>query len=154
MKYISDSDRKTIELGQRLGSHLVQGDIIALKGDLGSGKTWFTKGLALGAGVDPGIVITSPSFALVNEYMGRCPFFHLDLYRLEELSDIFNSGLDQYLYEEGIIVIEWADKWPEIIPAQTIEIELFIMDEQSRQIRISGRHPCLEKLLQSLKQEA
>jgi tRNA threonylcarbamoyladenosine biosynthesis protein TsaE len=131
----------------------MQGDVVALKGRLGSGKTWFTKGLAIGVGVDRNMVISSPSFALVNEYKGRFTFYHMDLYRLEDLSDVYSIGLEEYLYEDGIVAIEWADKWPEIIPDYGIEVEISIMDDQRRAITIFGHHSRFKKVIQSMEQE-
>ena len=153
IKYISESDRETIGLGRRLGGCLIQGDVVALKGKLGSGKTWFTKGMAVGVGVDKDVVITSPSFALVNEYQGRDIFYHMDLYRLENLSDIYSIGLEEYLHEDAIVAIEWADKWPEIIPDYRIEVEISIIDDQRRTITISGYHSRIKQLFQSMEEE-
>ena len=87
--YYTSSDEETIKLGRRLGVALKEGDAVALVGELGSGKTCFTKGVGLGLGVPADVIITSPSFSLVNEYEGRYPFFHMDGYRLESLSDFF-----------------------------------------------------------------
>jgi tRNA threonylcarbamoyladenosine biosynthesis protein TsaE len=134
-------DQETINLGQKLGSALKEGDVIALAGELGSGKTCFTKGVALGLGVSPGMVVTSPSFSLVNEYEGRCTLFHIDGYRLENLSDFLSTGLDEYFYQDGVVVMEWADRWPEILPGWSVKVGLTIVDEHSRKITLSGYHP-------------
>ena len=131
---------ETIKLGQRLGGALRQGDMIALLGELGSGKTYFTKGIALGLGISPDTIITSPSFSLVNEYEGRHAFFHMDGYRLESQSDFVSTGLDEYMYGDGVTVLEWADRWPEILPEWHVAVEIFIEGPQSRKITFSGRH--------------
>ena len=137
-----DSDDETIKLGNELGALLADGDVIALVGELGSGKTWFTKGLALGLGVNPQTVITSPSFAFVNEYQGKYTFFHMDVYRLESLAEFISAGLEEYLYDnESVVAMEWADRWPEILPAQSIKVEFAIIDENQRKITVSGQHP-------------
>jgi tRNA threonylcarbamoyladenosine biosynthesis protein TsaE len=90
-------------VGRKLGEVLREGDVIALIGRLGSGKTWFTKGLALGIQVSRNTIVTSPSFSLLNTYEGRCPLFHIDAYRLERLSDFLSAGLDEYFYKDGIV---------------------------------------------------
>ena len=127
-------------MGRKLGALLKQGDVIALVGELGSGKTWFTKGLALGLGVDEETVVTSPSFALLNEYNGRYAFYHIDAYRLEKLDDFFLAGLEEYLYGDGVVAIEWADRWPEALPEWSVWVEISIIDDQSRQLTYSGRN--------------
>src|SRR5512136_1620407 len=98
LKIHTHSDKETIGLGLRIGALLSPRDVIALIGPLGSGKTWLTKGIALGLGVDPAMVITSPSFSLVNEYKAGYSLYHMDLYRLERISDILATGLEEYLY--------------------------------------------------------
>lgn len=139
-KYCTVTDQETINLGRELGASLKEGDVIALAGELGSGKTCFTKGVALGLGVSPGIVVTSPSFSLVNEYEGRCSLFHIDCYRLESLSDFLSTGLDEYFYQSGVVAMEWADRWPEILPSWSVNIEFTIVDERSRNITLTGYH--------------
>jgi len=147
--HYSCSDEETIDLGQKLGAALGPGDVVALVGELGSGKTWFTKGLALGLGISPNTIITSPSFSLVNEYEGRFTFFHMDGYRLEGLSDFLSAGLEEYLYQDGVVAMEWADRWPEILPEWHVRVEITIVDDQSREITLSGNHPrALEILAQ------
>jgi len=138
--YHSNSDHKTINVGRKLGELLREGDVIALIGRLGSGKTWFTKGLALGIKVSGNTIVTSPSFSLLNTYEGRCPLFHIDAYRLERLSDFLSAGLDEYFYKDGIVAMEWADRWPEILPDRTVRVELAIVDHSSRKITLSGHH--------------
>jgi tRNA threonylcarbamoyladenosine biosynthesis protein TsaE len=135
---ITKSDLETIELGSALGACLRQGDVVALAGELGSGKTWFTKGIAIGLGMGRNTVITSPSFALVNEYPGKPLLFHIDVYRLESLSELFAAGIDEYLHSDGVAVLEWADRWPEILPDQALRVELILLDEHSRRITFSG----------------
>jgi len=138
---MTSSDEETIGLGQRLGHLLSEGDVVALVGELGSGKTWFTKGLALGLGIRPDTIITSPSFTLVNEYKGRYTFYHMDFYRLESLPEVLSAGLEEYLHDRAVVVLEWADRWPEILPENRVVVEFVILDDQRREITISGRHP-------------
>jgi tRNA threonylcarbamoyladenosine biosynthesis protein TsaE len=144
--YMSPSVEKTMWLGEQLGNQLIEGDIIALVGDLGGGKTWFTKGVAIGLGID-GNSIVSPTFTLVNEYRGRYPLYHIDLYRLNNDSQIMALGLDEYLLGGGVVVIEWADRWLERLPEETILVELRIVDEHTRELAFSGRLPrALERI--------
>ena len=136
IELISNSEAQTIQFGERLGKILKKGDVVALSGELGSGKTYFTKGVAKGLGIPPDLV-TSPSFTLVNEYEGKCKLFHIDAYRLEK-EEFLSAGLDEYFYEDGITVMEWADRWPEILPENTIWVRLEILDENKRKIIIRG----------------
>jgi tRNA threonylcarbamoyladenosine biosynthesis protein TsaE len=145
------SEKETVDLGRRLGGFLAGGDVISLAGELGSGKTWFTKGVGLGLGVLPDNVITSPSFSLVNEYEGRHTLFHLDAYRLEKLSDFLAAGLDEYFYQDGVVVMEWADRWPEILPEWRLKIEFSIVDERSREITLSANHPRALTILENMR---
>jgi tRNA threonylcarbamoyladenosine biosynthesis protein TsaE len=137
---ITHTDEETIRLGRKLGSLLTQGDVVALTGELGSGKTWFSKGIALGLDVPADTVVVSPTFSLVNAYQGRCPFFHMDIYRLGELSDFLSTGLEEYLYEDGVTVMEWADRWPYVLPEWKIAVRIIILDDFSREFTFSGAH--------------
>jgi len=151
--YVARSEQDTILLGELLGSVLINGDFIALAGELGSGKTWFTKGLALGLGISPETVITSPSFALMNEYQGRLPLFHMDAYRLDQLSAFLSTGLEEYFYEEGVVAMEWADRWPEILPGKRVTVRITVLDEASRRIALSGSNPRSITILEKLEQK-
>ena len=146
------SDQETIELGRRLGAVLRDGDMVALVGELGSGKTWFTKGLAMGLGVPSGTIVTSPSFSLLNEYEGRLSLYHMDAYRLERKSDFLSAGLDEYFDAKGVVVMEWAVRWPEILPDWRLKVEFQILDHQSRTIRLSGHHPRALEILKNIKE--
>ena len=150
LKYLTESSEDTIELGKQLGAVLQEGDVVALVGELGSGKTWFTKGLALGLGINSSTVITSPSFSLVNEYEGRLTLYHMDLFRLDNFSEVLSAGLEEYLYQRSVVVMEWADRWPEILPEQSIRVEFVIIDEQLRDITLSGHHPRAIKIMEEL----
>jgi len=149
----TSSPKETIRLGQALGERLQEGDVVALVGDLGSGKTWFVKGLALGLGVGPDEVVTSPSFSLMNAYQGRCTLFHIDVYRLETVSDFLDAGLDDYLHGDGVAVMEWADRWPEVLPERHWEVRIAILDEHSREVTFSAGHPEAVKILKGMETE-
>jgi tRNA threonylcarbamoyladenosine biosynthesis protein TsaE len=137
-------------LGRRLGEVLEADDVVALVGELGSGKTWFTKGLAIGLGVSEDTVVTSPSFTLVNEYTGRCTFFHMDVYRLGSLAEFLAAGLEDYFSETSVVAMEWGERWPEVLPPHRIWVELQIVDEEERKITMSGEHPRAMEVLKTL----
>lgn len=113
---------KTKEFGIKLGSLLKSGDVVCLNGDLGSGKTTLTKAIGLGLGVDD--YITSPTFALINEYKGRMPVYHFDVYRLENVEELYDLGFDEYFYGRGVSIIEWADKIERFLPEERIVLDI------------------------------
>ncbi|MEN6372284.1 MAG: tRNA (adenosine(37)-N6)-threonylcarbamoyltransferase complex ATPase subunit type 1 TsaE [Armatimonadota bacterium] len=144
----TDNAEETIVFGESLGSRLGPGDVIALYGDLGAGKTTMTKGIALGAGVEA--EIHSPTFTLIHEHAGRVPFYHVDLYRLSGDEDIEFLGLEEYLYGDGIVVIEWADRAPKLLPAEHIEINLGYAGDDRRKIQISATSERLNEIIESV----
>ena len=148
--YHTASDRETITSGKKLGAVLSAGDVIALVGELGAGKTWFTKGVAAGLGVPRDTIVTSPSFSLINEYKGRHSLYHMDAYRLESLSDFLSTGLDEYFYQDGVVAMEWADRWPEVLPGWRLKVEFAIVDDHSRKISLSGYHPRAVEILKNM----
>ena len=128
----------TFVIGKIIGENLLAGDILALTGELGAGKTSLTQGLARGLGVSEHYQITSPTFTLINEYNGRCKLYHLDLYRLMEFQDMEDICYEEYLNGEGVCVIEWAEKIHNVFSEATIFISLTYIDDNSRKIVISG----------------
>lgn len=131
---ISRSPAETFAHGESLASALASGTVLALRGDLGAGKTHFVKGVAAGLGADPEEV-TSPTFTLVHEYIGgRMPVFHFDLYRLESADEVLRIGLDDYLAENGVVIIEWADKFPELLPHGTRWLHFRVLEADEREI--------------------
>jgi tRNA threonylcarbamoyladenosine biosynthesis protein TsaE len=110
MKKISHSPEETLQLGKSLGSSLIPGDIILLNGDLGAGKTHLTQGICYGVGLDEGSYICSPTFTLINEYQAKLPIYHIDLYRIDRLEEIYSLGLEEILFNQGVTIIEWAEK--------------------------------------------
>ena len=132
----SRSAGETRELGREIGVVLKQPLSIALTGDLGSGKTVFVQGLAKGLEVPDDYYITSPTFTLINEYPGRLPLFHVDLYRLETVRDLEDIGLEELRYDQGVLAIEWADKLVQDYFHTHLSVQLYISDENCRRIRI------------------
>lgn len=121
---ISHSPEETFAIGARLAAELRGGEVLALCGDLGAGKTHLAKGLAGGLGCDAAGV-TSPTFTLVHEYGGgRLPVFHFDFYRLGDEDEVWRLGFEEYLGEGGVLLVEWADKFPGLMPAHTRWLEL------------------------------
>ncbi len=110
MKSVTRNTKETVQLGKSIGEFLIAGDLVLLFGDLGAGKTCLTQGICIGAGLDHDSYIRSPTFTLINEYQGKVPIFHVDLYRLETEKEIANLGLEEIIYETGITIIEWSEK--------------------------------------------
>ena len=130
------SVKETQQLGQTLGATLKQAFIIALTGELGSGKTAFVQGLAKGLDVSEKYYITSPTFTLINEYPGRHRLFHVDLYRIEYISELEDIGLDEILHQNAVIAIEWADKLSGDTLSDHLALQFKLIGEESRQIDI------------------
>jgi tRNA threonylcarbamoyladenosine biosynthesis protein TsaE len=136
--FISNSAAETEETGVRLAHELGAGDILALVGDLGSGKTQLVKGIARGLGNAD--AVTSPTFTLVHEYSGgRLPLYHFDFYRLENIEGLRTIGFDEYIFGDGVCVIEWADEFPGAIPPQARWITLSIASDNVRHIHLASR---------------
>lgn len=130
----SRSPTETFAYGQVVAGELKPGSVVALRGDLGAGKTHFVKGVAAAFGADPDEV-TSPTFTLVHEYVGgRLPIFHFDWYRLEDSDEVLRIGLDDYLSEAGVVLIEWADKFPKLLPEGTRWLHFRVLEGDEREI--------------------
>jgi tRNA threonylcarbamoyladenosine biosynthesis protein TsaE len=138
IEIISASAAQTWEIARLIGEKLREGDVLALSGELGSGKTCFTGGLACGLGVDKKYQITSPTFTLINEYPGRFKLYHFDIYRLTHYSEFEDLGYEEYFYGRGVVVIEWAEKIAQILPANIFFINFEYIDENKRRIIIKG----------------
>ena len=134
LQITTHSADKTRQLGRLIGRLIDQPVIIALIGDLGSGKTAFVQGLAAGLEVPAEYYITSPTFTLINEYPGRLPLYHADLYRLETIGDLEDIGLDELLYGQGVLAVEWADKLAEDLSGDCLVLQFEIVDEDCRKI--------------------
>jgi tRNA threonylcarbamoyladenosine biosynthesis protein TsaE len=134
---VSCSPEETEQYAARFYRMLVSGDIIALYGVLGAGKTCFVRGVAAAAGVDPDEV-TSPSFTFINEYPGgELPIFHFDLYRLGDPREFYSTGGDDYFSRDGVVLIEWAEKGGRFIPPQRYNVHFEILDDDRRQLVFS-----------------
>lgn len=132
LDFISHSETQTRRLGMRLAPLLQAGDVVALIGDLGSGKTRWIQGVCQGLDVaDP---VISPTFTLVNEYRGRLPVYHIDLYRLADAAESLSFGLEEYLYGNGITLVEWADKALDYFPKSYLAIELYYLEDTKRRV--------------------
>jgi tRNA threonylcarbamoyladenosine biosynthesis protein TsaE len=136
---ISSSPAATMNLGKKIGEHLEPGSVVALIGELGCGKTLLTRGICDGLGV-PERQVNSPTFVLVNEYRGRLPVFHIDLYRLSGIDDSIEIGITDYFSRarEGIMIIEWAEKILDLLPHNLLKIEFDIISKQKRRIVFSS----------------
>ena len=132
--FISKSPEETIAAGRTFGRNAEKGDVFALAGDLGAGKTQFVKGFV--AGLESGADVTSPTFVLVHEYGGgRLPVYHFDFYRLENRDAILRLGFDDYVFGDGVSLIEWADRHPDLIPAHAKWLAFEWKDENTRVIK-------------------
>jgi len=132
--FISNSPAETEAIGRQVAENIGVGSVLALKGELGSGKTLFVKGIV--AGLGSGADVTSPTFTILHEYRrGRLPVYHFDLFRVENPQALARLGLDDYFFGDGISVIEWADRFPDFVPEQARWIFFEIKSETQRAIR-------------------
>lgn len=138
MDYLSHNETETESLGESLGTRLRAGDVVAYFGELGAGKTAFTRGLARGLGCTGRV--TSPTFTIVNEYEGPIPLFHFDLYRLEGEDDLFDIGWEDYLDRGGVCAVEWCERAADLLPPGTITVTIRRCGRQEdwRQISVEG----------------
>jgi tRNA threonylcarbamoyladenosine biosynthesis protein TsaE len=133
---ISHSEAETIALARKLADSFLSGDIVILKGELGSGKTTFVRGLAAARGVDENL-ISSPSYTFVNEYGGQPPIYHIDLYRMSDISELTEIGWDDFISRDGIVLVEWGERAGSRLPARYYLAEFSIVDDQQRRIDLS-----------------
>ena len=128
---------ETIQTAEKFAENLKAGDVIAYRGGLGAGKTTFTRGLAKGLGL--GDVVTSPTFAIVNEYRGeKLTLYHFDMYRIENSDDLESTGYYDYPLEESIFAVEWSENIADVLPENTIYIDIRSIDENTREIIVKG----------------
>ena len=150
MNFISESPEETQRLGEELGRLAQPGDLFLLVGNLGTGKTCLTQGIAWGLGIQG--YATSPSFVVVNQYRGRLPMYHIDLYRLDRIEEVIELGLDDYLYGEGVSVVEWAEKAIEVLPKEHLLIEMSFLSDTSRNLVLKPSGERYVAMLSQLKQ--
>jgi tRNA threonylcarbamoyladenosine biosynthesis protein TsaE len=143
--FISQSEAQTRRIGARLGELLRGREVVALQGALGTGKTRWVQGLGYGLQVeDP---ITSPTFTLVNEYRGRLTLFHIDLYRVDQVGEALDLGLEDYLYSDGVCIIEWAERITSILPLDHLWINFYHLDDTRRRITMRAEGSYHRQLL-------
>lgn len=128
-KFKTHSEKETFELGLRISQELKAGDTISLEGDLGTGKTALTKGIAAGLGISK--PITSPTFTLVNSYNGRCILNHFDVYRIDDPDELLGIGWEEYFTDDAVCIVEWGDRILDILPENTIHIRLERDDKEA-----------------------
>jgi len=153
IEIISSSARQTAKIASDIGGKLKKGDILALSGELGSGKTCFTAGLAEGLGIGAQYKVASPTFTLINEYPGRCKLYHFDVYRLNRPEELEELGYEEIFYGDGVVVIEWAEKIEKILPDDVIWIKFEYIEENERKIIISGAAQKMDELAREVKTE-
>lgn len=134
----SDSAKQTIEIGEKFGSLLKPGDIVAYKGTLAAGKTTFTKGIAKSLMIDDDV--TSPTFTLLSEYEGKIPLYHFDAYRLDSAESFIDIGAEEFMYGNGICAIEWTENIESAIPKEAITVSIEILASEKRKITIENWH--------------
>jgi tRNA threonylcarbamoyladenosine biosynthesis protein TsaE len=145
LKLVSRSPEQTQRLGIRLGELAQSGDVFLLTGNLGSGKTCLTQGIAWGLGVKE--YAFSPSFVIIREYHGRLTLYHIDFYRLDRIEEISDLGLDEYLYGKGVCVVEWADKGIAILPDEHLLINLSYVSDTERAVSLKPKGDRYTELL-------
>ncbi len=148
--FISESATETLKFGEKIGWLLEKGDLIALCGQLGSGKTMLVKGIAEGLGVKEYNYVNSPTFVILKEYKGRISLYHFDVYRMDDICEFSTVGCGEYFYGNGVSVIEWADKIEEILPKERLTVNIEITGENKRKLRVKARGKRYEKILGKL----
>jgi tRNA threonylcarbamoyladenosine biosynthesis protein TsaE len=137
VEFVSRGEAETAHLGAILAATLKAGDVIALVGDLGAGKTRLVQAVAESMGVDRGEV-TSPTFVLLQQYAGRLPIYHFDTYRLRDIDEFLELGAEEFLYADGVCLIEWGDRVEPVLPADHVRCEIEIAGKTERRFRFTG----------------
>lgn len=133
---LSNSFEETLDWGFKIGKMLKPGDIVALNGNLGAGKTSISKGIALGLGIED--EITSPSYTIVSEYEGTIPLYHMDMYRIDGVEEFELLGVDELLFGQGVSLIEWSERIIEYLPDDCKSLNIDILDNGQRKITLKG----------------
>ena len=134
--YVTHAEEETIELGRRITRDLPQRSVVLLIGDRGAGKTTLAKGIVSGLGAAPPEEVSSPTFTLIHEY-GNGRVYHIDLYRLERPEEVATLGLDEIFEKDAVVLIEWGERFPQLMPPDRIEIRLRALDENDREVIVS-----------------
>ena len=149
------SPEETLELGRRIGRAARPGDVLALVGDLGTGKTVLAKGVAEGLGAASARDVLSPTFVLCREYLdGRLPLYHFDAYRLRGAADLEGIGASEVFGGEGLSLVEWADRAPQALPPDRLEVNLEVTGPQSRRLAFEARGPHAARWLAEIREPA
>nr|WP_300090796.1 tRNA (adenosine(37)-N6)-threonylcarbamoyltransferase complex ATPase subunit type 1 TsaE [Sedimentibacter sp.] len=149
MKITVNNLQDTEKIGKIISRCLEKGTVLCLDGDLGAGKTAITQFIAREFGVKE--YITSPTFNIIKEYEGRLPFYHMDVYRVESEDDMYDLGYDEYIYSEGVTVIEWSEKIRGILPEERIDVKIDRIDDNKRIMTIEGKGVVYDKITEELK---
>ena len=147
------SPRETESFGYSIGQLLHGGEVLALIGELGVGKTALVRGIVAGLGV-PAASVTSPTFTIVHEYQGRLPVVHVDLYRLQKSEEIESIGLSDYFADDAVVAIEWADRFPRFLPEDRLEVKFAHRTRTTRRVRMEARGSHSRSLLARIKKKA
>lgn len=132
IKIISQSEQETRDIGKKIADKLKKGDVLCMAGDLGAGKTTLTKSIAKHLEIED--YVTSPTFTIINEYQGRLPIYHFDVYRIEDIEDMYEIGYEDYFYGEGICIVEWANLIEPLIPTNSIWIRIEHGEKENERI--------------------
>ena len=151
MIYNSESEQDTLFLGELIGRKVESGQLLLLGGELGAGKTLLIKGLAQGLDIDT--EITSPTYVLLNQYQGRLTLHHLDLYRLDQPSELYDIGLEEILGQEGVVAIEWPAIARDLFDTDYLEFTIKTVAEGKRKLQLKAQGAQSEKLLDEIKTE-
>lgn len=151
MKIRLNNLKDTEKLGKTIANCLVRASVICLDGDLGVGKTALTQFIAKELGVKDYVV--SPTFTIIKEYEGKFPLYHMDVYRVNSEDEMYDLGYEEYIYSEGITIIEWSNLIKDILPQEKINIEIKRIDDTKREIYIHGKGPAFECLIEELNNE-
>ncbi len=150
LELISHSPEQTQKLGMNIGQLVLPGDVFLLVGELGTGKTCLTQGIAWGLGIKE--YALSPSFVIMRELYGRLPLYHIDLYRLDRIEESMELGLDDYFYGKGVCVVEWAEKALSILPAEHLMIEISYLSDTGRSFKMKASGQRYLDILAQIKQ--
>jgi tRNA threonylcarbamoyladenosine biosynthesis protein TsaE len=138
LSIVSHSADETRAIGEALGKTVGCGAVVALYGPLGSGKTCFVQGLAVGVGVDSSVSVNSPSYVIINEYPGKRPLYHLDLYRVHDEREVYELGWEDYLDKPGVIAVEWAERLGSLLPERYTGVTFEVTGEYERTLIVEG----------------